>query len=257
MKYNVRLTYAVEVCVEADSEEAVEEWMNRTTPMAAQRYAKTNLKEEYSEEYYPARDDAAVDCVIGKGLLSAGIIKQDEVISKAEPTVLKENNMVFSMVEVDFPSHSLERIEEKLARVEKKLAEEYVDLPCRIYLDKAPSEEYRNIAEKIDGLNFTELCFFIESVIGRDGLEDPWQKSDWKLFYIGSDGEHNLLAEGIELLPAFDFVKAGYEEMKAKTFAREDTSIDFKKPGLLSAGIIRKEPKMEAEQLAPAKRRGR
>ena len=251
MKCKVRLTYAVEMYVEGESEEAIQDWMQNTTPMQAQSLSKGMVTEEFSEEIlYPVREDSRVDYVIGKGLLSAGIIKQDEVIPKAEPTVLKEKDMEFAMVEVAFPGHNLEQIE-------KKIAEEYVDLPCRIYLDKAPSEKYREIAEKIDGLNYREDCFIIESVIGKDGAEAPWQTSNWFLFYVRSDGDHELLDDGIELLAAFDFVKVGYEKMKAKTFAREDTSIDFKKPGWLSAGIIRKDPEMEAEQLAPAKKRGR
>lgn len=216
MKCKVRLTHTVEMYVEGESEEAIQDWLSQTTPGEAKSLSK-NATEAYSEEIVcPVREDSHVDFVIGKGLLSAGIIKQDEITPKAEPTELYENNMDFSLVFVDFPTYSPAELSEEITKA-------YVDIPCRIYLNKAPNEEYRAIAKRLDGENYKEKGFFIETLIGRDGAEEPWQASNWFLFYADRNGRFEKLADGIELLDAFKFVKAGYEEMMAMALQKNIT----------------------------------
>ena len=66
MKAKVRLTYSVEMFVEGESEEAIEDWLNRTTPTEAKEFAGNNfVTEDYSEEIIcGVRDDSVVDYVI-------------------------------------------------------------------------------------------------------------------------------------------------------------------------------------------------
>lgn len=66
MKAKVRLTYSVEMFVEGDSEEAITDWMNCTTPDEAKALAGNNyVTEDYSEEIICCvRDDSVADYVI-------------------------------------------------------------------------------------------------------------------------------------------------------------------------------------------------
>ena len=68
MKAKVKLTYSVELFVEADSEEAIYDWMNQTTPEEAAKQVKDNnrhISEDYSEEVICfVRDDSDTDLKI-------------------------------------------------------------------------------------------------------------------------------------------------------------------------------------------------
>lgn len=65
MKCKVRLTYAVEMFVEADSMDSVTEWLNNTTPAEAKAMATNMVEEDYSEEVIcQVQDDSIVDYVI-------------------------------------------------------------------------------------------------------------------------------------------------------------------------------------------------
>lgn len=66
MKAKVRLTYSVEMFVEGESEEAIYDWLNCTTPTEAKEFAGDNyIDEYYSEEIIcPVRDDSVVDYII-------------------------------------------------------------------------------------------------------------------------------------------------------------------------------------------------
>ena len=68
MKCKVRLSYAVEMFVEGESEEAIRNWLLNTTPQEAKDLAYKNGKfanEDYEEEIIcPVRDDSEVDYVI-------------------------------------------------------------------------------------------------------------------------------------------------------------------------------------------------
>lgn len=68
MKCKVRLTYEVEMFVEAESDDAIQEWLLCTTPQEAKEMAHENGKivDEYYEEEILAyvSDDAEVDYII-------------------------------------------------------------------------------------------------------------------------------------------------------------------------------------------------
>ena len=68
MKCKVRLSYAVEMFVEGDSEEAIMDWLMNTTPQEAKDLAYQNGKfvvEDYEEEISAyVRDDSEVDYII-------------------------------------------------------------------------------------------------------------------------------------------------------------------------------------------------
>lgn len=66
MKAKVRLTYSVEMFVEGKSQDAIQNWLNNTTPSEAAELAGDNMiSEDYSEEIICAvRDDSYVDYVI-------------------------------------------------------------------------------------------------------------------------------------------------------------------------------------------------
>ena len=73
MKCKVRLTYSVEMFVEGESEEAIVDWLNCTTPTEAKNLAENNfatgksrfVTEDYSDEIIcHVQDDSVVDYVI-------------------------------------------------------------------------------------------------------------------------------------------------------------------------------------------------
>ena len=66
MKCKVRLTYSVEMFVEGESEEAIVDWLNCTTPTEAKNLAENNfVTEDYSEEIIcHVQDNSVVDYVI-------------------------------------------------------------------------------------------------------------------------------------------------------------------------------------------------
>lgn len=63
MVKKVRLTYSVEMFVKGESEEAIQEWLNCTTPAEAKKLAGDNMvTEDYTEEIIcTCSDDAVVD----------------------------------------------------------------------------------------------------------------------------------------------------------------------------------------------------
>ena len=65
MKCKVRLTYSVDLVVEGDSEEDIYDWLNRTTPEDAYRFADGDVDENYDEEILCViSNDVPVDYVI-------------------------------------------------------------------------------------------------------------------------------------------------------------------------------------------------
>lgn len=68
MKAKVKLSYSVELFVEADNEEQLRDWMSQITPSEAQDDARKNGKmidESYSEEIIcNVREDSDVDISI-------------------------------------------------------------------------------------------------------------------------------------------------------------------------------------------------
>lgn len=68
MKARVKLTYSVELVVEADNLEQLQDWVNGTTPDEAREMAEKNnriVDEDYSEEIlYPVSDDGTSDVSI-------------------------------------------------------------------------------------------------------------------------------------------------------------------------------------------------
>ena len=68
MKAKVKLTYSVELVVEADNLEQLQDWVNGTTPIEAKEMAEKNnriIDEDYSEEIlHRVRDDAFPDISI-------------------------------------------------------------------------------------------------------------------------------------------------------------------------------------------------
>lgn len=65
MKCKVRLTHTVELIVEGESEEAIQDWMNSTTPGEAKELVSAPVDESWEEEIVcRVRDDAYVDYVI-------------------------------------------------------------------------------------------------------------------------------------------------------------------------------------------------
>ena len=66
MKCKVRLTYSVEMFVEGESEEAIVDWLNRTTPTEAKKLAENSyVTEDYSEEIVcHVQDNSVVDYII-------------------------------------------------------------------------------------------------------------------------------------------------------------------------------------------------
>ena len=65
MKCKVKLTYSVEMFVEGESEEAIVEWLNCTTPTKAKSLAENYVEEDYSEEIIcHVQDNSVVDYTI-------------------------------------------------------------------------------------------------------------------------------------------------------------------------------------------------
>lgn len=68
MKAKVRLTYSVELCVEAENKDQLRDWLNATTPDEAVDLAAEAggmADEEYSEEIIcEITDDSEVDVII-------------------------------------------------------------------------------------------------------------------------------------------------------------------------------------------------
>lgn len=68
MKARVRLSYSVELVVEADNLEQLQDWVNGTTPDEAREMAEKNnriVDEDYSEEILcPVRYDSTSDVSI-------------------------------------------------------------------------------------------------------------------------------------------------------------------------------------------------
>lgn len=63
------------------------------------------------------------------------------------------------------------------------------DIVCRIYLSEAPCKKFENMAKEIDGVNYSSDCFFIETSVGKDKLNDEFITGGWYLFYVDNDGE--------------------------------------------------------------------
>ena len=62
MKAKVRLTYSVEMFVEAKSEEQLQDWLNTTTPIEAADQAINFVNQNYTEEIIcHVSDDSIVD----------------------------------------------------------------------------------------------------------------------------------------------------------------------------------------------------
>lgn len=67
MKCKVRLSYAVEMFVEGESEEEIMDWLCATTPQEARDSTFNPVDEEYDEEIICyVDDDSDVDYVIGE-----------------------------------------------------------------------------------------------------------------------------------------------------------------------------------------------
>lgn len=68
MKAKVKLTYSVELCVEAENKDQLQDWLNETTPDEARNLAAEaggTADEEYSEEIIcEITDDSEVDVII-------------------------------------------------------------------------------------------------------------------------------------------------------------------------------------------------
>ena len=65
MKCKVRLTRTVELIVEGENEEAILDWLYKTTPEGAYLVAKGDVKDEYSVEIIcNVRDDSVVNYTI-------------------------------------------------------------------------------------------------------------------------------------------------------------------------------------------------
>lgn len=65
MKCKVRLTHTVTMFVEGESEEAISEWLLRTTPQEAADLAENRVYTSYDEEIVCyVREDSEVDYVI-------------------------------------------------------------------------------------------------------------------------------------------------------------------------------------------------
>ena len=62
MKCKVRLTYSVEMFVEGESEEAIVDWLNCTTPTEAKSLAENYITEDYEDEIIcHVQDNSVVD----------------------------------------------------------------------------------------------------------------------------------------------------------------------------------------------------
>lgn len=79
------------------------------------------------------------------------------------------------------------------------------DVVCRIYLDAAPSKEFEDIAREKDGDMYAANCFYIEAIAGRDKPDEPWQTSNWFLFYVTDNGDSIFLDDSAELLEAWTY----------------------------------------------------
>lgn len=63
MKFHVYSSYAVELTVEADSEEEVRDWLASTTPSEIAA-AASYVEETYAEDAYEVGDDEVADYVL-------------------------------------------------------------------------------------------------------------------------------------------------------------------------------------------------
>ena len=65
MKCKVRMEYAIEFFVEGESEDAIQDWLNSTTPTEAKNLIKNYIHEDYTEEILCyVSDNSIVDYVI-------------------------------------------------------------------------------------------------------------------------------------------------------------------------------------------------
>ena len=67
--------------------------------------------------------------------------------------------------------------------------DDYVDIICRVTLSEAPNKEYEKLAKEYDGDNYSEDCFYLEGIVGRDNIDEPFQTSGWMLYYVDFDGK--------------------------------------------------------------------
>lgn len=117
--------------------------------------------------------------------------------------VLFEDGFKYVLGSIDFPAHNK-------MDIERDAAGGYVDIPCRFYLAEAPHEDLERIARQIDQENYSPDCFYIEAVVGRDGLDCPWVTSNWFLFYVDNDGKSYFMDDSAELLEAWEIVREDY-----------------------------------------------
>lgn len=137
--------------------------------------------------------------------------------------MIKENGKEFVLKNIEFPGHSI-------ADIEKEIKKGYVDISCRIYLEKAPCKEYELRAKKEDQGKYNPSNFFIEAHVGRDGAEEPWQAGNWFVFYVNNNGVAVVLHDTFALPEAWEHFKNEYETIK-KSF-----SLDAK---IKSAKVLR------------------
>ena len=91
------------------------------------------------------------------------------------------------------------------------------DIICRIYLSKAPCKKFEKLAKEIDGEHYTPDCFFIETYVGRDKLDEEFITGGWYLFYVDIDGKiHDI-----------DYVHDDMDDIEAWEFVEKEIGVEF------------------------------
>lgn len=80
------------------------------------------------------------------------------------------------------------------------------DIACQIILSKAPSKKYEKIARELDGENYLDDCFIIDSVATKENGKTILHPN-WLLHYITDNGVHHILSCVGEVEGAWDFFK--------------------------------------------------
>lgn len=97
------------------------------------------------------------------------------------------------------------------------------DIVCRIYLYKAPCKRFENRAKEIDGENYRADCFFIETIVGKDNLNEEFITGGWYLYYVDDNGDFYTISyvhDDIDDIEAWEFFEKEigvkfYGEVKA------------------------------------------
>ena len=139
-------------------------------------------------------------------------------VEKREHSTMREDGNDFVVKNVMFLPHDDSVMEDVLSGK--------CDTLCRISLEKAPSAAYEKTAKDADGRHYEPDNFFIEATVGREGPNEPWQASNWFLFYLDVNGNSHLLNDTLELPDAWKYIQSEREKVVGNKSPEKRGSLD-------------------------------